>query len=168
MWTRCSPLASSQHQNYCWWPAVDPDEHQPGNWYPLAPIKTKGHSTKLVFLGREVDLTPLTLSLPHDKLDCLLTMESNDHPACVDRTCLMSSVVKSEAQVVLTSDAFSRWGCGAYTHQLDSGSSWSFQTAGQRFPLQWRSCCQLSWQRLCMWGHCWKVVTVSCRCNNMG
>ncbi len=41
---------------------------------PIAPAKTEGPATKLIFLGIELDTASLTMSLPREKLERLCTM----------------------------------------------------------------------------------------------
>ncbi len=71
----------------------------------------------------------------------------------------------SNPQVVLTSDASGKWGCGAYT----STGDW-FQL---KFPDSWLEV-HITVKELlpivlavAVWGHLWRGVTVSCRCDNM-
>ncbi len=77
----------------------------------------------------------------------------------------MSSVVKEEPKVVLTSDASGSWGCGAYT----SMGGW-FQL---KFPDSWQNVHKTVKELLpivlavALWRHLWKGVTVSCKCDNM-
>ncbi len=80
-------------------------------------------------------------------------------------TCPMSSVVRGKPKVVLTSDASGSWGCGAYT----SMGGW-FQL---KFPDSWLDV-HITVKELlpivlavALWGHLWKGVTVSCKCDNM-
>ncbi len=77
----------------------------------------------------------------------------------------MSSVVKGEPQVVLTTDASGAWGCGAYTStglwfQLKFPDSWSeiHITVKELLPIV---------MAVAVWGRLWKGATVSCRCDNM-
>ncbi len=80
-------------------------------------------------------------------------------------TCPMSSVVKGEPQVVLTTDASGAWGCGAYTctglwFQLKFPDSWSeiHNMVKELLPIV---------MVVAVWGRLWKGATVSCRCDNM-
>ncbi len=80
-------------------------------------------------------------------------------------TCPMSSVVKGESRVVLTSDASGSWGCGAYTStgrwfQLRLPSSWSdiHITAKELLPIVLATA---------LWGRYWQGSSVTCRCDNM-
>ncbi len=43
---------------------------------PIAPAKTEGPNTKLVFQGIELDSVSMTVSLPLEKQDCLCAMIS--------------------------------------------------------------------------------------------
>lgn len=77
----------------------------------------------------------------------------------------MSSVVRGKPTVVLTSDASGSWGCGAYTSmggwfQLKFPDSWLdvHITVKELLPIV---------LAIALWGHLWKGVTVSCKCDNM-
>ncbi len=196
---------------------------------PVAPAKTEGPATKLVFLGIELDFVSMTISLPHEKLERLRAMiqEWESKKSCTKRellsligylqraywvirpgrsflrrmidlstgvralhhrvrlnagfrsdlkwwncflpiwngTCPMSSVVRANPQVVLTSDASGKWGCGAYTStgdwfQLKFPDSWLevHITVKELLPI---------FLAVAVWGHLWRGVTVSYRCDNM-
>ena len=80
-------------------------------------------------------------------------------------TAMLSSVVRSDPQITLTSDASGGWGCGAYC-----GSDWfQLRWAGPTIELH------ITIKELipivvaaAVWGHRWVGMTVQVRCDNAG
>ncbi len=77
-----------------------------------------------------------------------------------DGTCPMSSVVKGEPQVVLTTDVSGAYTCTGLWFQLKFPDSWSdiHITVKELLPIV---------MAVAVWGRLWKGAMVSCRCNNM-
>ncbi len=118
---------------------------------PIAPAKTEGPATKLIFLGIELDTVSLTMSLPQEKLEHLCTMiqDRESKKSCTKRELLsLIGYLQHACRVIKPGRSFLRRmidlsaGVRALHHRVRLN-------AGFRSDLKWWHCFLPLWNGTC-------------------